>query len=222
MNLLSWNCRGLGNSQTVHALRGLVNRNDPKFIFLMETKINTIRMDGVRRMVGFENGLSIPSEGRSGGLAMLWRQGYNVNISSYSKYHIDSVVTVTATGDTWRLTGFYGHPETSKKEATWRLLETLNTHADLPWICVGDFNEILERHEKTGRIPRSQTQMNRFHGVINQCYFREIKFEGPRFMWCNNRTDSGRVLARLDRGLSNMEWYLKYVRSPGWRTFPHS
>ena len=209
MNLLSWNCRGLGNSQTVHALRGLVNRNDPKFIFLMETKINTIRMDGVRRIVGFENGLSIPSEGRSGGLAMLWRQGYNVNISSYSKYHIDSVVTVTATGDTWRLKGFYGHPETSKKEATWRLLETLNTHADLPWICVGDFNEILERQEKTGRIPTSQTQMNRFRDVINQCYFHEIKFEGPRFTWCNNRTDSGRVLARLDRGLSNMEWYLK-------------
>jgi exonuclease III len=210
MNILSWNCRGLGNFQTVHALRGLVNRNDPKIVFLMETKINSLRMEGVRRTIGFENGLSIPSEGKSGGLALLWRQGYEVVINSYSKYHIDSVVKVKTTDDIWRVTGFYGHPETSQKETTWRLLESLNNQSNVPWVCVGDFNEILENREKTGRAIRPQAQMNRFREVINHCYFRAIKFEGPRFTWCNNRLDGGRVLARLDRGFSNMEWSLLF------------
>lgn len=84
----------------------------------METKLNVTRMDGIQRAIGYENGLSIPSDGRSGGLAMLWRHGYEVAINSYSKYHIDAEVTMPNTGDIWRFIGFYGHPETSHKEGT--------------------------------------------------------------------------------------------------------
>ena len=40
MNLLSWNCRGLGNLWTVNALKEVVKKEDPKIVFLMETKLN--------------------------------------------------------------------------------------------------------------------------------------------------------------------------------------
>ncbi len=80
----------------------------------------------------------------------------------------------------------------------------------MPWICISDFNEILENNEKIGRIARHQAQMNRFREVINTCYFHAINYDGPRFTWCNNRTDHGRVLARLDRGFLNVEGYLKF------------
>ena len=38
MSSLSWNCRGLGNPQTVDELVTLVGKKDPNVVFLMETK----------------------------------------------------------------------------------------------------------------------------------------------------------------------------------------
>jgi hypothetical protein len=35
MSLLSWNCRGLGNPQTVRDLRQMVKEKRPKVVFIM-------------------------------------------------------------------------------------------------------------------------------------------------------------------------------------------
>ena len=71
MRALGWNCRGLGNSRSVRALRNLVQQWDPDFVFLSETKLKKRSMEKKKMSVGFINGLIIPSHGRSGGLAFL-------------------------------------------------------------------------------------------------------------------------------------------------------
>ena len=43
------------------------------------------------------------------GLLHLWRNDWDMSICSFSKGHIDSVVTL-ANGESWRFTSFYGHP----------------------------------------------------------------------------------------------------------------
>jgi len=45
MITLGWNCRGLGNLQIVHVLGELVQRWNPKIIFLSETKIKKKGME---------------------------------------------------------------------------------------------------------------------------------------------------------------------------------
>lgn len=40
MSLLSWKCRGLGNPQTINALKNVIRLEDPTTVFLMETKSN--------------------------------------------------------------------------------------------------------------------------------------------------------------------------------------
>jgi hypothetical protein len=42
MNLLSWNCQGLGNPKAVRAFHSLVKLKGPKVLFLMETKLDSI------------------------------------------------------------------------------------------------------------------------------------------------------------------------------------
>ena len=61
MNSLYWNCRGLGKPQSVHALHDLVQRWDPRIVFLLETKLKKKRMERVRDRLGFANGLLVPS-----------------------------------------------------------------------------------------------------------------------------------------------------------------
>ena len=47
MNLLSWNCRGLGNPRSVNALKEVIRIEKPKIVFLMETKLDRDWMKNV-------------------------------------------------------------------------------------------------------------------------------------------------------------------------------
>ena len=90
-----------------------------------------------------------------------------MDIKGITQWYIDAVVNSDSNGDIWRLTGFYGHPETSKREETWQLLESLNHFSALPWLCIGDFNEITSAVEKAGGNVRPARQITRFRDVIH-------------------------------------------------------
>ena len=50
----------------------------------MEMKVGTRRTVKVKEKIGFPNGLIILSEGRSGGMALLWIKDVDVEIKSFS------------------------------------------------------------------------------------------------------------------------------------------
>ena len=49
-------------------------------MFLMETKVKKTAMEKVMEKIKFVNGLVVPSEGRGGGLAMLWKREVHLEI----------------------------------------------------------------------------------------------------------------------------------------------
>ena len=100
-------------------------------------------MKKVKLKLGYVNGFYVQRQGRGGGLAMFWRKEVNLEIKSYSKYHIDAVIIEEASSFKRRLMGFYGHPKTHRRKESWRFLNMLNSQFRLPWLCFGDFNEIL-------------------------------------------------------------------------------
>ena len=185
MNLLGWNCREIGNPRTVGALREYVRRWDPKVVFLSETKMKINRMKRVKEKINFANGFHVQREGKGGGLAMFWRKEMNLEIKSFSQHHIDAVVTEEGTGFMWRITGFYGHSETHHRKESWDFLNTLNRQYKLPWLCFGDFNEILSRKEKLGGASRPQQRMDSYRNVVDRCNFKDMGYCGPDFTWCN-------------------------------------
>ena len=66
---------------------------NPKIAFLMETKVGIRKMERFRTRIGLPNGIIIPSNGRSGGIALLWKKDLDVELKSYTRNHIDVVVT---------------------------------------------------------------------------------------------------------------------------------
>lgn len=54
------NCWGLGNPQSVNALRKIVRQWDPSFVFLLETKLKKKAMERANRKVGFVYRLVVP------------------------------------------------------------------------------------------------------------------------------------------------------------------
>ncbi|XP_030945823.1 uncharacterized protein LOC115970311 [Quercus lobata] len=203
---LGWNFRGLGNPRSVGMLCSLVRRWDPEVVFLSETKMMIAGVKKLKMKLGFVNGLYVQGKGRGGGLAMYWKKEVNLEIKSYSRHHIDAVVVEEESGFKWRLTGFYEHLETHQRKESWRYLDTLNLQFTLPWLCFGDFNEIISVEEKLGGAPRPQNQMEAFRNIIHRCGFKDLGFSGFEFTWCNQQEGSDRVYLRLDRAFATPDW----------------
>lgn len=163
MKILSLNCRGLGQPEAVCDLRSLCELHGPVVVFLSETCFFSDRVDGLLRSLGFAHGISVGCHGRGGGLALLWKDEVCVKLKSLDKLHIDVAVLDPVTSEErWRLSGFYGEARRKLRYRSWDCMKLLNDQSSLPWLCVGDFNEVLHVSEKFGGVGRSERQMEGF------------------------------------------------------------
>nr|XP_023891885.1 uncharacterized protein LOC112003894 [Quercus suber]XP_023929367.1 uncharacterized protein LOC112040706 [Quercus suber] len=209
MNGLSWNCRGLGRPRAVLELTDLVKKHSPQFVFLMETRAKDKFLKNLCRKLDLKNLFIVPRNNTGGGLALYWKEGLNLKVQGSSPSYIDAVVD-PGVDDAWRITGFYGDPVTANREHSWALLKHLCLQMDLPWLCVGDFNEIIKAREKMGGAPRRERQMVEFRGALDFCGFKDLGFVGSPFTWCNNQFDGVVTWIRLDRGVATASWSQKF------------
>jgi hypothetical protein len=133
---------------------------------------------------------------------MMWRSDVMLDVKSYSKYHIDAWVTeVSVDGRAWRFTSFYGDPSRTSRKESWRMLRFLRNETDLPWLCAGDFNEILHEHEHFGGNGREEWMMEGFRDVVSYCDLTDLGYNGLPYTWDNRREGPANVKVRLDRAL---------------------
>ncbi|KAL9420507.1 hypothetical protein AB3S75_038141 [Citrus x aurantiifolia] len=142
MKIISWNVQGLGKSRTFREAQKLLQELRPQILFLSETKMMAKQMEVKRRLLKFENCFVVDRCGLGGGLALLWTSDVSLEVKSYSKHHIDSVIH-NGNGSSWRCTGVYGHPESEQKKHTWSLLRRLAGMSSLPWLCFGILTKFL-------------------------------------------------------------------------------
>ncbi|GAV89001.1 LOW QUALITY PROTEIN: hypothetical protein CFOL_v3_32422, partial [Cephalotus follicularis] len=97
-----------------------------------------------------------------GGLAMLWNESLEAIVATYSSNNIDMYIGRMDTKELWRFIRVYGHPETHKRMETWNLIRLLHERFHKPWICMGNFNEVLRASEKRGGC---QSRLSRFEAI---------------------------------------------------------
>ena len=73
---------------------------------------------------------------------MLWKKDVVVSLRYKMSNYID-VFVGSAQSNVWRFTGLYGEPKWQDKHKTWQRLRELHAVVDLPWLVMGDLNEIL-------------------------------------------------------------------------------
>jgi hypothetical protein len=105
----------------------------------------------------------------------------------------------------WRFTDLYGEPRWQDKHLTWQYLRDLYAVADMPWLVMGDLNEILHLFEKEGGNPRPQHFMQAFNEALDDCNLSDFGYLGHKFTWHH-----GRIREKLDQALTNDAWNLKF------------
>ena len=205
MSTLSWNYRGLGNPRSVQELVDLVSTKKPKLVFLMEIKVGRLQVDRVRNKLQYEGSFVVDSVRGGGGLVLLWKEMSWVKLISFSRNHIDVVVKIPDMRE-WRLTGFYGFPERSRRRESWELLKNLSRRSDLPWCCIGDFNDLLTQSEKRGQLMHPYYLIQGFREAVEFCGLRDMGMEGYPFTWEKSRGAFNWIEERLDRAMSTQRW----------------
>lgn len=115
----------------------------------METQISKTRVENLRVLLGYQSAFAVGSNGRGGGLCLYWKNDINLSVRVFKKYHIDATVS-EVDKHLWRLVLVYGEANRSLWYRTWELLRNLRGDSDMPWVCIGDFNEILRNKEQFG------------------------------------------------------------------------
>ena len=147
--------------------------------------------------------------GLSGGLILAWlpRQDLRVVFDSQNLIHVN---LLHDRGSPLSITFVYGHPDHSKRGVVRQQLKTLKQWAHPSWLCIGDFNQILNKEEKfsfkNGTIPR----VEEFQQVLKDLQLCDLSASGQRFTWMNKREDEDFVMERLDRAFGSVEWVNQY------------
>ncbi|XP_058763739.1 uncharacterized protein LOC131637168 [Vicia villosa] len=205
MNVLSWNCRGLGNPSVVLNLKYLIRRYKPNVLFLFETTSYSNKVEDLRYALSFDSCFTVNRIGRSGGIVVFWRESKKCTIQNYSNNHIDMLVEDSINGS-WRLTCFYGLPERTRRRESWNLIRNLADSSDLPWCIIGDFNDSLSSAEKKGRTDIPNWLISGFRQAVQDTGLTDVPLEGYSFTWFKSLGTERAVEERLDRAMINLDW----------------
>ena len=99
--------------------------------------------------------------------------------------------------------GFYGLPERARRGDSWELLNMISNAFLLPWVVIGDFNDILSKDELSDLNDRENWMLRGFREAVDYCGLVDIRFIGPKFTWTGIRNGVVVIEERLDRGFAN-------------------
>lgn len=109
MNLLCWNCPGLGNARAVHMLHHWSSVNNLVLIYVSEMVLSGSVAKNLKRKIGFDCVFGVDSEGSFGDLCVYWKgDKVHFNLVSFSKHHICGDVAFES-GLVWRFVRIYGY-----------------------------------------------------------------------------------------------------------------
>ncbi|KAA3460530.1 reverse transcriptase [Gossypium australe] len=185
MKSLSWNVRGLGSPRAVRRLRYLIKQQNPRLVFLMETKLDKKRMEKVRKSCGLLNCIEVEAEGTHGGLCLAWKDDIEVTSRSFSKWHMDVLVKEDGNQEDWRFTGLYGSPYLRDQNLVWNLLKRLS---------------------QEGGLPRDHKRMEIFRDTLEECNLMGIGYSRVWYTWERGNLSDTNIRERLDRGVANEKW----------------
>ena len=94
MSLICWNCCGLGNPQTVQELGDIIRAEDLAAVFLAETWLDETRLKGLCNILKMKNVFGVSRITRGGGLALFWRQDFDLQVKNFGQNFIDVVINL--------------------------------------------------------------------------------------------------------------------------------
>ena len=111
---------------------------------------------------------------------------------STTEQEVHALVTLNTANSLgpWLLSVVYASPKIVERQLLWDNLSTISSLHALPWVIVGDFNEVLVGEDKFGGRTVNINRALRFQECLNTYKMIDIGFFGAHYTWSNNRQRS--------------------------------
>ena len=211
MKLFFWNCRGAGSSEFRAVINDLKKTHNFQIMAIVEPRVSGARADRIIDQMKFDSSFRVEAQGMSGGLWVLWNgSNVHVKILNSSRHFIHGIVD-EGNAEKWLFTVVYANPNAILKKQCFEEVANLASVIRLPWMVIGDFNEILMANEKMGGVAVDNQRCYRFARWVQECKLIDLGSKGPKFTWRGGcRNGYGRVYERLDRCFGNDQWRILF------------
>lgn len=85
------------------------------------------------------------------------------------------------------------------------MLRFLHPKSPLPWIVVGNFNDLMFNSKKDGPMTHLQWLLHGFGQTLEACGLYDLGFTRSKYTWMGKR-DGILVKERLDRTVGTLSW----------------
>ncbi|KAK6119511.1 hypothetical protein DH2020_046746 [Rehmannia glutinosa] len=93
-------------------------------------------------------------------------------------------------------------PTSLHKKPLWDNLISFGENCSLPWIAIGDFNNVLNANEKCNGKDVTSHELKHFEECCVLTGLTDLRSMGCHFTWTNNE-----VWCKLDRAMVNKHWF---------------
>ena len=150
MKMIAWNCQGAGNEMfRAHAYE-LHRRHRPNILIIIKPHIAEAQAQGVIDTLPYSHSSRVDPAGFSGGIWLLWNEGpsFSVEIITCSEHSIHALIKVHSPSLSFLFTAVYAPPQFNRRKPFWDYLQNLAVNISLPWLLLGDFNDMISEEEK--------------------------------------------------------------------------
>lgn len=219
--IISWNCRGAGGREFLRTARDLIFTHKPDCLIIVEPRISGRKADNRIKKLQFDFSTKMDAEGFSGGIWVLWNASFgSVTVVNKSK-QIITLLVEDHQKNAWLLSAVYASPNATSRELLWQYIEKCDGLDEVPWVIIGDFNQVLSTEESSTSTARGFNRMTRMNEVIQTRQLIDLGNSGPKYTWTNKRKDGALIRKRLDRAFCNMRWRILFSEAMV-RTLPRT
>lgn len=204
--VLCWNCRGAGSLLTKLHLIDLVDTHRPDILAVLETQIPSDKFITWLPRLGMDGFLASEATGFAGGIWLMW----DTNKIQLDPFVLNDQMVIAAVSgigmSPFLLSIVYASPNPMFRSQLWDYIRAVGGVIDLPWLLLGDFNQVVAAHDKRGGCPFNPSRAQLLVDTIQACHLLDLGYQGPSFTWTNGRKGNAHIRERLDRAWCNLAW----------------
>ena len=212
MKIATWNVRGFGDVKKKCMVRKIIREEQLDLIGLTETKHQEINSWEMKQCWGNQeiDWVHVTARQGSGGLILAWRQSYFSRSNSFALPRWVCVIGEFLENNVQgAVCLIYAPTEHHERLTVWDQIRAIKSRFGIPWILMGDFNEVLKPEERRG-AKRMTQGMREMQNLILDLQLVDMDV-GQKYTWLRKNAAS-----RLDRVLVDQEWVLRWPALRGY------
>ena len=186
MNIICWNCRGALNPRFKLTLNNLISKHNLPMVIITKTRVGGNRAKEITNTMPFDGAIHTDTIGYARGLWLLWKsEEVEVTQLAKTEHKIHVVIKVLSSDLSWILTCIYASLRFVERKLLWGNLSNVALLHNLPWVMLGDFDELLSNVDKSGGNPVNMSRALLFKDCLDSYGMIDLGFHGARYTWVN-------------------------------------